>query len=99
MENKFFGSSLDDLLEEDGIKEEVEMIAIKRILAYQIQQEMKNKKITKTKMAELLETSRSQVNRLLDEENTSITLHTLQKAAAVLGQRLCLSLKPLSQDA
>jgi predicted XRE-type DNA-binding protein len=78
-------SSFDDFLEEEGIKTEVSVSAIKRTLAWKIQQDMEKQGLSKTQMAEKLETSRSGLDRLLDPENTSITLHTIERAATKLG--------------
>jgi len=86
------GSSLDDFLDEEGIRDEVEAQALKEVLARQIEQEMKAVGLTKTAMARRMSTSRAQLDRLLDPANTSVTLHTLQKAAAVVGRRLRLEL-------
>ena len=88
MTNKHIGSTFDDFLEEEGIREEVEIVAIKRVLAYELEQAMTQQKIKKVDMARRLETSRSQLNRLLDPGNTSITLHTMQRAAAMVGKKL-----------
>ena len=93
MENKHIGSSFDDFLEEEAIKEEAYAYAIKEVLAYQLKQEMEEKKITQTKMAELLNTSRAQVTRLLDPQNTSVTLNTMIKVASLLGKKLEISLQ------
>ena len=90
--NKHIGSSLDDLLAEEGILDEVEAVAVKRVLAWQIAQEMKRQKLTKTVMAEKMHTSRAALNRLLDEEDTSLTLTTLSSAVTALGKRLKLEL-------
>lgn len=90
--NKHFGSDFDDFLAEAGILSEVEAVAIKRVLAWQIEQEMKQKNLSKTEMARRLGTSRSALNRLLDPNNTSITLQTLSKVAQTLGKRLQISL-------
>ena len=68
------GSSFDDFLKEDGIYEEAHGIAAKRVLAWQIAQAMKEQHITKSKMAERMRTSRTQVERLLDPENNKIQL-------------------------
>lgn len=84
-------SDFDEFLEEEGIYEEVSDIAIKRVIAYQIKQEMKNQKITKTKLAELMHTSRSAVDRLLSPSNVSLTLSTLEAATKALGKRLSIS--------
>jgi antitoxin HicB len=90
--NPHIGSSLDDFLAEEGLLEEATEHAIKRVLAWQIEQEMQARKLTKTAMAKRMETSRAQLDRLLDPNNSSVTLHTLQRAAAVLGKRLRLEL-------
>ena len=78
-------SSFDDFLDEAGIREEVEVKALEAVLAWQIEQEMKAVGLTKTAMARRKSTRRAQLDRLLDPANTSVTLHTLQKAATVLG--------------
>ncbi len=87
MGNKYIGSSLDDFLAEEGLLDEVEAVAVKRVLAWQIAQEMKRQKLTKTMMAEKMHTSRAALNRLLDEEDTSLTLTTLSSAASALGKK------------
>jgi len=90
--SKSIGSSFDDFLIEEGIAEEVEAGAIKKIIAYQLQEAIEKEKFTTTALATRLETSRSAVDRLLDPENESITLLTLKKAATVLGKKLLLEL-------
>jgi antitoxin HicB len=90
--HKNIGQSLDDFLEEEGILKEAEEIAVKRVLAYQIRQLMKEQGLTKSAMALQMETSRSSLNRLLDPESKSVTLQTLERAANVLGRRLSLRL-------
>ena len=82
------GSSFDDFLQEEGILEEVTAIAVKRVLAWQIAQAMKEQHLTKTAMAQKMHTSRASLNRLLDEEDTSLTLTTLASAAAALGKTI-----------
>jgi hypothetical protein len=82
------GSSFDDFLEEEGIREEVEAVAIKRVLAWQLSQEMRRQKKTKQALARDLQTSRSQLDRLLDPRNVSISLGTMARAAKVLGKSL-----------
>jgi antitoxin HicB len=82
------GSSFDSFLEEEGIREEVEAVAIKRVLAWQLEQEMKRQQKTKQAMAKQLRTSRSQLDRLLDPRNASVTLDTMSRAARALGKRL-----------
>jgi antitoxin HicB len=87
------GSSFEDFLEEEGIFNEVDEAAIKRVLAWQIEERMKAKHLKKAELARRMETSRSQVDRLLDPENTSVSLHTMHKAAGVLGMRLRIELE------
>jgi len=92
MKNKHLGSSFDDFLEEEGLRAETEATAIKRVLAYQIEMEMKRAKLTKSAMAEKMHTSRSALDRLLDPANVSITLQTLERAALALGKNLKIKL-------
>ena len=92
MNNISIGSSFDDFLAEEGISDEVEAGAIKKIIAYQLQEAIEKEKLTKTALARRLETSRAAVDRILDPENESITLLTLKKAANVLGKKLRLEL-------
>ena len=82
------GSTLADLLDEDGVRPQVEAAAVKRVLALQIEDQMRRKKITKSALAVRMHTSRIAVDRLLDVTNGSVTLSTLGKAAAALGCRL-----------
>ena len=89
------GSSFEDFLEEEGIREEVEAAAIKRVLAWQFAQEMERQHKTKRAMASELQTSRSQLDRLLDPQNTAVSLDTLTRAARVLGKRLVLEMRDL----
>jgi antitoxin HicB len=86
------GSDFSDFLREEGMLEEVEKVAIKRVLAMQIADLMNEKSITKTEMARLMKTSRSALDRLLDPENTSVTLGTMERAAHILGKELHLVL-------
>lgn len=90
--NPHEGSSFDDFLKEDGIYEECTAAALKKVLAWQLKEEMKNKKITKKVMAERMETSRSQLDRLLDPEKTGVSLETMQRAASVVGRELRIDL-------
>ena len=92
IKNKAIGSSFDEFLVEEGISDEVEAGAIKKIIAYQLLQAIEKEQLTKTALAAQLDTSRAAVNRLLDPENESITLLTLKKAANVLGKKLRLEL-------
>ena len=87
------GSSFDDFLEEEGYRDEVESAAIKRVLAWQFEQEMTRQQKTKRAMAAELKTSRSQLDRLLDPQNTAVSLDTLTRAAHVLGKRLVLEIR------
>lgn len=89
------GTSFEDFLEEQGIREEVESAAIKRVLAWQFEQEMARQQKTKKAMAAELKTSRSQLDRLLDPRNTAVSLDTLSRAAQVLGKRLVLRIETL----
>jgi antitoxin HicB len=82
------GSTFDRFLEEEGIREEVEAVAIKRVLAWQLQQAMREQQKTKQTVARQLSTSRSQLDRLLDPRNVSVTLDTLARVARALGKRL-----------
>ena len=90
--NPHIGSSLDDLLEETGELAEVEAVALKRVVAWQIAEEMKQLNISKSAMAKRMHTSRAQVDRLLDPDNRSVTLNTLDHAARAVGRRLHLEL-------
>lgn len=92
MSNKHIGSSFDSFLEEEGTLEETTEVAIKRVLAWQIAQAMKEKKLTKAEVARRMRTSRSQLDRLLDPRQTHVKLHTMQRAAAVVGKRLRIDL-------
>ena len=91
MSKKHIGSSIDDFLKEEGILEEAQAQAIKEVVAWQLAQSMKEKKISKNRMAALLKTSRTQVDRLLDAKD-DITLSSLQRAAAVVGRRVTIQL-------
>lgn len=88
------GGTLEDFLKEEGILEEANKIAIKRVLAFKIQEEMEKNNLSKTAMAKRMKTSRSALDRLLDPANTSITLNTMEQAAHVLGKKITLSLEP-----
>ena len=91
MSKKHMGSSIDDFLKEEGILEEAQVQAIKEVVAWQFAEAMKKKKISKARMATLLKTSRTQVDRLLDPKN-DITLSSLQRAAAMVGRRVAIEL-------
>jgi hypothetical protein len=91
MSRKRLGSSIDDLLKEEGIFEEAQAQAVKEVVAWQLAEAMKKRKISKNKMATLLNTSRTQVDRILDPRN-DITLGSLQRAAAMVGRRVVIEL-------
>jgi len=91
MSKKHMGSSIDDFLKEEGIFEEAQAQAVKEVVAWQLAEAMKKQQISKNKLARLLRTSRTQVDRLLDPRN-DITLGSLQRAAAMLGRRVTIEL-------
>lgn len=86
--SKHIGSNFDDFLEEEGLREEVTAAAVKRVIAWQIAQAMRARKVSKTEMAARMRTSRMVVNRLLDEKDTSVTLATLARASVALDAPL-----------
>lgn len=90
--NRHIGSSLDAFLTEEGILSEVEKVAYKRILAWQIRKSMKEKHLSKAEMARVMKTSRAALDRLLDPRNGSVTLRTIERAAAAVGKRLRIEL-------
>ena len=85
------GSSLDDFLKEEGIFEQTQNRAIKEVIAWQLTQAMQEQSLSKTRMAALLQTSRSQLDRLLDP-SSDVTLSTLERAAALVGRKLSITL-------
>jgi plasmid maintenance system antidote protein VapI len=91
MSKKQMGSSLDAFLKEEGIFEEAQAQAVKEVVAWQLAEAMKKQKISKNKLATLLKTSRTQVDRILDPKN-DITLGSLQRAAAMVGRRVTIEL-------
>ena len=86
------GSSFESWLDEAGIREEATAAAVKAVISLQLAEEMKRQGITKKRMAELMQTSRAQVDRLLDPDNGGATIATLQRAARVVGRHLRLEL-------
>jgi antitoxin HicB len=98
MKNKHIGSSFDDFLKEEGIYKEARCHAIKRVIGWQLAEAMKAKKISNAEMARRLKTSRTQVARFLDPENCSVQLDTMQKAAAIVGKRLIISLEDIPRS-
>lgn len=93
------GSSFESLMNEEGLYDEVTAVAIKRVLAWQIEEAMKSKKISKQKMAERMHTSRTQVDRMLDPKNDKVSLETIHRAASVVGKRLRISLEDVRATA
>jgi predicted XRE-type DNA-binding protein len=94
MAKKNIGSNFDDFLKEEAMLEEVTAVAMKRVISWQIAQEMKAQQLTKTALAKRMHTSRAALNRLLDENDSSLTLTTLASAAAALGKKVNLQLAP-----
>lgn len=90
--NPHTGSSFDDFLLEEGLYSECTAIAIKRVLARQLESEMKRQNLTKTEMARLMQTSRAQLDRLLDPEKTGVSIETITRAATVVGRQLRIEL-------
>ena len=88
---KHIGTKFDDFLAEEGLLQESEAIAIKRVIAYALEQKMAEDKMSVSSLAKELETSRSAISRILDPENTSITLNTIEKIAKYLGKRIILA--------
>lgn len=88
MGKKNIGSNFDDFLSEEALLEEATATAMKRVIAWQIEEEMKRQQLTKSAMAAKMHTSRAALNRLLDETDTSLTLSTLASAASALGKKV-----------
>lgn len=86
--NKNLGSDFDDFLHEEKMQEEVTAAALKRVFTWQLNQAMKARQINKTEMAKRMQTSRTVVNRLLDADDTSVTLATLARASVAVGMPL-----------
>lgn len=91
MRKKHMGSTIDDFLKAEGIFEEAQAQAVKEVVAWQLAEAMKKRKISKARMAALLKTSRTQIDRLLDPKR-DITLASLQRAAAMVGCRVVVEL-------
>jgi len=86
--NKHIGSEFDDFLRDEGLLAEAQATAVKRVIAFQIEKEMEHRQLSKSQLAKRMKTSRSALDRLLDPENASVTLLTLENAAIALGKRL-----------
>jgi antitoxin HicB len=95
MSNPYIGSDFDEFLREEGIFEEVEAAAIKKVLACMIEQAMAETHITKSEMARRMGTSRTQLDRLLDPANPSVTLSTVAKAAKAIGKKISISFEEI----
>ena len=91
MSKRHIGSSLDDFLKGEGIFDEAQAQAVKEVIAWQLAEAMKARSLTKARMAVLLKTSRSQLDRLLDPKN-DVTLSSLQRAAAIVGRKVRIEL-------
>ncbi|MBT9288264.1 helix-turn-helix domain-containing protein [Prosthecodimorpha staleyi] len=92
IKNPNHGSSLEDFLKEDGNLEAATAIAVKRVIAWQLQREMEKQKLTKSAMAKMMQTSRVQLDRVLNPDDGNVTLETLQRAARAVGKELRLEL-------
>jgi antitoxin HicB len=90
--NSDVGSSVERGVDEPGLREEVLVAAIKAVIACRLAEEMKQKKLSKSRMAKLMNTSRTQVTRLLDPENGNVTIESLQRAARTVGRELRMEL-------
>jgi len=88
MTNKHIGTNFDDFLQDEGLLAVTEATAVKRVIAYQIEKEMQERQISKSALARMMQTSRSSLDRLLDPENASVTLLTMESAALALGRKL-----------
>ncbi|MDZ4252881.1 MAG: helix-turn-helix transcriptional regulator [Sulfuritalea sp.] len=82
------GSSFDDFLKNEGVYNEVETVAVKRVIAWQLEEAMKTRRMSKLQMARRMKTSRSQLDRLLDPSHSGVTLETRARAAQVLGRQI-----------
>jgi predicted XRE-type DNA-binding protein len=91
-DNPHIGSSLEDFLKEEGLYEDATNYAVKRVLAWQVEQAMREQGITKVEMARRMGTSRAHLNKLLDPENDKVQLDTVQRAAAAIGRSVRLVL-------
>jgi len=90
--NPYTGSSFDDFLQSENLREECTATAVKRVLARQLTEEMKRQNMTKTEMAKQMQTSRAQLDRLLDPEKTGVSIETITRAATVVGRQLRIEL-------
>ena len=93
--SKHIGQTFDEFLKEDGIYEDVQLMALKKTISHQIKMLMSKEDINKSELAQRMGTSRSSLERLLSEESSNVTLNTINKAALVLGKRVDISLVDL----
>jgi antitoxin HicB len=96
MNEQYLGSDFDDFLREEGTLEHCQAVAVKRVLAYQLQEFMEQNQISKTEMASRMHTSRTALDRLLNPNNTAVTLDSMVKVACLMGKRLNVSLSVVS---
>lgn len=92
MKQQHLGGDFDEFLRDEGLLDDAEATAAKRVIAFQIAEEMKRARITKSEMAHRMKTSRPAVDRLLDPKNRSVTLSTLERAAPAVGKKLRIEL-------
>ena len=86
--NKHKGSSIDEFLKEEGVLEAFQARAVKEVIAWQLAQAMKERKLSKRRLAAMMRTSRTQIDRVLDPEDGNVTIETLQRAAAMVGRKV-----------
>jgi hypothetical protein len=86
--NRHAGSSIDDFLKEEGVLEDFQARAVKEVIAWQLEQAMKKRNLSKRRLATLMRTSRTQIDRVLDPNDGNVTIRTLQRAAAILGRKV-----------
>lgn len=96
MNEQYLGSDFDDFLREEGTLEHCQAVAVKRVLAYQLQEFMEQNQISKTEMASRMHTSRTALDRLLNPNNTAVTLDSMVKVACLMGKRLNVSLSAMA---
>ena len=99
MSNKRIGSSLSSFLEEMNIREETELLAIKKTLTLQLRRAMKRASVSQSRLAREMRTSRTVINRMLDPSDSGVTLATLTRASQVLGLRVDIRLRPMRRSA
>ena len=92
MANKHMGSGIDDFLRDEGVLEEFQARSIKEVIAWQLEQAMRDRKLSKRRLAEMMHTSRTQVDRMLNPADGNVTIETLQRAAGILGRRVNIEL-------